>query len=85
MPSLEEAQAFPWTEREKREVIASRNMIIGSPATAKARIDALVENYAADEVMVLTIAPDYAARTRSYELLAAAYAQAASGIASKVG
>jgi len=77
MPSLEEAQAFPWTEREKREVIASRNMIIGSPATAKARIDTLVENYAADEVMVLTIAPDYATRTRSYELLAAAFAPVA--------
>jgi alkanesulfonate monooxygenase SsuD/methylene tetrahydromethanopterin reductase-like flavin-dependent oxidoreductase (luciferase family) len=46
-------------------------MIIGSSATVKARIDALAENYAADEVMVLTIAPDYAARTRSYELLAA--------------
>jgi luciferase family oxidoreductase group 1 len=74
IPSLEEAQAYPWTEREKAEVIASRNMIIGSPETVRARIDALVETYAADEVMVVTIAPDYATRARSYELLANAYA-----------
>jgi luciferase family oxidoreductase group 1 len=71
-PSLAEAQAYPWTDLEKAEAIASRNMIIGSPATVRARIDALVEKYGADEVMVLTIAPDYATRQRSYELLAAA-------------
>jgi luciferase family oxidoreductase group 1 len=77
VPSLEEARAYPWTELEKAEVAASRNMIIGSPATARARIDALVEKYGADEVMVVTIAPDYATRRRSYELLAAAFAPVA--------
>lgn len=73
-PSLEEAQAFPWTEREKAEVIASRNMIIGSPNTVRPRIEELVDKYGADEVMVVTIAPDYASRRRSYELLAGAFA-----------
>lgn len=77
IPSLEEAQAFPWTEREKAEVIASRNMIIGSPATVRARIEELVDRYAADEVMIVTVAPDYAGRTHSYELLAEAFAQVA--------
>ena len=77
VPSLEEAQAYPWTELEKAEVAASRNMIIGSPATVRTRIDALVEKYGADEVMVVTIAPDYATRRRSYELLAAAFAPVA--------
>ena len=76
-PSLEEAQAFPWTEREKAEVIASRNMIIGSPNTVRPRIEELVEKYGADEVMVVTIAPDYASRQRSYELLAGAFAPVA--------
>jgi luciferase family oxidoreductase group 1 len=76
-PSLADAQSYPWTEREKSEVIASRNMIIGSPETARAKIDALVEKYAADEVMVVTIAPDYASRMRSYELLAGVYAAVA--------
>ena len=76
-PSLEEALAYPWTEREKAETIASRNMIIGSPVTVRTRIDELVEKYAADEVMVVTIAPDYASRMRSYELLAGAFSLAA--------
>jgi len=74
LPSLEEAQAYPWTVLEKAEAIASRNMIIGSPQTVRTHIAALVEKYAADEVMVVTIAPDYATRSRSYELLAAAFA-----------
>jgi luciferase family oxidoreductase group 1 len=77
VPSLDEARAHPWSELEKAEVVASRNMIIGSPATIRPRIDALVEKYGADEVMVVTIAPDYAARRRSYELLAAAFAPVA--------
>jgi luciferase family oxidoreductase group 1 len=73
-PSLVEAQAYPWTEREKAEIIASRNMIIGSPATVRTRTEELAAKYAADEVMVVTIAPDYAGRMRSYELLAGAFA-----------
>jgi luciferase family oxidoreductase group 1 len=77
VPSLDEARAYPWSELEKAEVVASRNMIIGSPATIRSRIDALVEKYGADEIMVVTIAPDYTARRRSYELLAAAFAPVA--------
>ena len=76
-PSLAEAQAYPWTELEKSEAIASRNMIIGTPETIRARIDAVVERYDADEIMVVTLAPDYASRRRSYELLAAACAPVA--------
>jgi luciferase family oxidoreductase group 1 len=70
LPSLAEAEAYPWTPQERAEVAASRNIIAGSPETVRARIEALVSAYAADEVMVVTIAPDYATRRRSYELLA---------------
>jgi alkanesulfonate monooxygenase SsuD/methylene tetrahydromethanopterin reductase-like flavin-dependent oxidoreductase (luciferase family) len=77
LPSLEEARAYPWTERELAEARATRNLITGSPATIRARIDAVVETYAADEIMVVTIAPDYALRRRSYELLASAFAAVA--------
>jgi luciferase family oxidoreductase group 1 len=73
LPSLDEARAYPWTERERAEVAASRNMIVGSPATVCARLETLARAYAADELMVVTIAPDYASRMRSYELLAAAW------------
>jgi luciferase family oxidoreductase group 1 len=74
LPSLAEAQAYPWTEREKAEAFATRTLIAGSPETVRARIEAIVESYAADEIMVVTIAPDYATRLRSYELLAKAFA-----------
>lgn len=68
-PSLEEAHAYPWTPLERDEVAQTRRVIAGSPVTVRARIDALAAEYRADEVMVLTLAPDYALRRRSYELL----------------
>ena len=70
LPSLAEAQAYPWTPGERAEVAASRNIITGSPATVCARLATLAAEYHADELMIVTIAPDYATRMRSYELLA---------------
>lgn len=49
------------------------SMVVGSPATVRKGIDALAEEYRADEVMVVTIVWDHAARVRSYELIAADY------------
>jgi alkanesulfonate monooxygenase SsuD/methylene tetrahydromethanopterin reductase-like flavin-dependent oxidoreductase (luciferase family) len=46
--------------------------VIGGPDTARAGLKALVERYAAEELMVLTITGDYDSRRRSYELLAEA-------------
>ena len=43
---------------------------LGRPEKAKSELTALVERYAADELMVLTITGDYDSRRRSYELLA---------------
>jgi len=74
LPSLAEAEAYPWTPLERDEIVRSRNMIIGSPETVRTRIEAIVETYAADEIMVVTIAPDNASRTRAYALLAEAFA-----------
>lgn len=76
VPSLEEAQAYPWTPLERHEVALTRRIVTGSPATARARIDALVAEYEADEAMIVTIAPTYADRLRSYELLAEAFTPA---------
>jgi luciferase family oxidoreductase group 1 len=47
-----------------------RRGIVGSPATVRAGIDQLVAEYRAEEVIVVTITHDHAARRRSYELLA---------------
>jgi luciferase family oxidoreductase group 1 len=77
LPTLAEAEAYPWSPLERDEVARSRNMVIGSPATVREKIAAVVEAYAADEIMVVTIAPDYAARQRSYALLAEAFATVA--------
>lgn len=77
IPSLDEARAYPWTALEREEVARSRNMLVGSPADVRAKVEAIVAAYEADEIMVVTIAPDYASRERSYALLAEAFAPAA--------
>jgi luciferase family oxidoreductase group 1 len=50
-----------------------RRGIIGDPAQVRAGIEELAEQYAADEVMVVTITHDHEARRRSYELIAEAF------------
>jgi len=54
-----------------------RRMIAGSPATVRAGIEAAVAEYGADEAMLVNIVYDHAARVRSYELVAAAFADVA--------
>jgi luciferase family oxidoreductase group 1 len=71
-PTIEEAEAYPWTPQERYEAEQTRRVVTGSPETVRARLEALVREYAVDELMVLTVVPDYAARERSYELLAEA-------------
>jgi luciferase family oxidoreductase group 1 len=78
-PTIEEADAYPWTPQERDEVARTRRVIAGAPETVRAKIEAIAREYVVDEVMVLTIAPDYALRRRSYELLANAFALAAVG------
>jgi luciferase family oxidoreductase group 1 len=51
-------------------VMRRRRAIIGAPSEVRQRLEALAEEYAADEIMVVTITYDHAARLRSYELLA---------------
>lgn len=74
IPSLEEAQRYAWTPLERHEIATTRRMAVGSPQTVRRRLERLAEQYDADEAMVVTIAPDYASRLRSYELLAQAFA-----------
>jgi alkanesulfonate monooxygenase SsuD/methylene tetrahydromethanopterin reductase-like flavin-dependent oxidoreductase (luciferase family) len=52
--------------------LPGRRGIIGSPVTVRAGIEELADEYGADEVIVVTITHDHAARRRSYELLAEA-------------
>jgi luciferase family oxidoreductase group 1 len=72
IPGVAEAQAYPYTADDRRylELARARHQV-GSPATVKARLEALARETRAEEIMALTIVHDHAARRRSYELLAA--------------
>src|SRR3954453_11690455 len=49
-----------------------RRAVLGSPETVKRGLEEIAQAYNADEVMVVTITHDHAARRRSYELIAEA-------------
>lgn len=74
VPTIEKAQSF-FTEQglPPNGQIRARRTIIGTPATVRAGIEALAAEYGAEEVMVVTITHDHAARKRSYELIAEAF------------
>jgi luciferase family oxidoreductase group 1 len=73
-PPPEDALAYPYTEAEKRLVDHHRRrQIVGTPETVKPQIEALAERYGVDEIVVLTITHDFAARKHSYTLLAEAF------------
>lgn len=73
LPTPEEAMAYPYTPFEREIARQSRALhIVGGPGTVRDRIEALVQETGADEVMVSTMIHDPAERLRSYELLAGA-------------
>ena len=71
--------ALKFVEEHEQEIEAlgrRRRWLVGSPATVKAGIETAAAEYGAEEVMVVTITFDHAARKRSYELLAEAFRRA---------
>lgn len=74
LASPEEALAYPFTPVDRERMKRNRSRLyVGSPATVKERLDAVVEATQADEVMVTSFIFDHAARKRSYELLMQAF------------
>jgi luciferase family oxidoreductase group 1 len=51
----------------------SRRLVLGTPASVRTQLEAIADEYGADEIMVLNILYDHAARRRSYSLLAEAF------------
>jgi luciferase family oxidoreductase group 1 len=47
-----------------------RRLILGSPPAVRAGLEAVAREYGAEEVMIVTITHEHAARRRSYELIA---------------
>lgn len=70
-PSVEEAEAYQYS-REERLIVAHNRarQIIGDPAHCKEQLLALGDRYGVEEFVIVTITYDFAARVRSYELLA---------------
>jgi len=48
--------------------------VFGSPATVRAKLEEMADALQVEELMIVTIVHDHAARSRSYELLAEAFA-----------
>ncbi len=72
--TLEEANNYPYTALEKKQLESFRAMhLAGSPATIKANLEGMIEKTEADEVMVMTVVHSQPERLHSYELLAEAF------------
>jgi luciferase family oxidoreductase group 1 len=75
LASPEEALTYPYTLLDRERIrVNRRRVIVGSPATVADRLAALTAATAADELMITTMIYDHAARRRSYELMAEAFA-----------
>ncbi|MBM3511295.1 MAG: LLM class flavin-dependent oxidoreductase [Alphaproteobacteria bacterium] len=73
-PSVEEAEAYPYSDVELAAIARTRaRTILGTPAQVKARLEAMAAAHGADELVIVTITHDFAARLRSYELIAQAF------------
>jgi luciferase family oxidoreductase group 1 len=73
VPTLEEAEGYRYTERERAYVEQQRARLVhGDPGEVRERLLELKEETAADELMILSITGDYETRRTSYRLIAEA-------------
>jgi luciferase family oxidoreductase group 1 len=73
VPDPERALRHPWTDEQRAKNDAMRrHHAIGTPEQVHARLQELADMYGTDELIALTVTHDYAARRRSYELVAEA-------------
>ncbi|MCO5974072.1 LLM class flavin-dependent oxidoreductase [Actinoallomurus soli] len=70
LPRPEEAAAHPYTDADRVEIAErTKGVVVGSPETVRRRLQRLLDETGADELMVTTPVYDHADRRRSYELL----------------
>jgi luciferase family oxidoreductase group 1 len=73
-PSVETARAHAFDEHDRAIVRSNRRrQVVGTPEQCRERLLALAARYGVAEVVVVTITYDFAARLRSYALLAEAF------------
>ena len=74
VPSAEKALAFLAQEGVAAETLpVGRRIIVGAPPKVRSMIEEVAADYGAEEVFVVNIMHDHAARKRSYELIAKAF------------
>jgi alkanesulfonate monooxygenase SsuD/methylene tetrahydromethanopterin reductase-like flavin-dependent oxidoreductase (luciferase family) len=73
LPSITAHPASPAQADLRRLEHHQRRQTIGTPEQVKDRLLALTETYGVDELVVLTICHDFAARKHSYTLHAEAF------------
>ena len=76
VPPVDRAIAFLEADGPRSSTglpLRSRRRVVGSPETVRQGLLEVANEYEADEVMVVTITFDHAARRRSYELIARAF------------
>jgi len=72
-PEAAAAEAEGWSELDRERAAQQRaGVVVGSPDRVKDRLEALAEEHAVDELLVVTVCSDPVARTTSYRLIAAA-------------
>ncbi|HET9948931.1 MAG TPA: LLM class flavin-dependent oxidoreductase [Longimicrobiales bacterium] len=74
VPSPAEARALGWSPDAPRAGPMAELLVAGTPEAVRAEIETRAAEAGADEVMIMTIVHDHAARLRSYELVAGAFA-----------
>ncbi|MDP5273185.1 LLM class flavin-dependent oxidoreductase [Chengkuizengella axinellae] len=74
VPSLEAAEAYPYSEFDLQRIRLNRKrMIVGSQSTVAHQLLQLRDQYSTDELMVVTITHDIKDKIYSYQLLAEAF------------
>src|SRR6201989_1183688 len=74
LPSVEEALAYPYTDAERASIARNRSrLFVGSPATVMQKLQPMIVESQADELMIITAVYDHDARKKSYSLLADAF------------
>jgi alkanesulfonate monooxygenase SsuD/methylene tetrahydromethanopterin reductase-like flavin-dependent oxidoreductase (luciferase family) len=74
LSSVEEALSYPYTVSERASIARNRSrLFVGSPATLMQKLQPMITESKADELMIITAVYDHEARKRSYGLLADAF------------